>query len=124
MNSAPNESTVFQYLFKEEFKAGKRVKKTKMHLYDLVKKYLPDENPLQGNLVSTYQYYSNGKDFPPYTCYMKDCKKVIDHIFFHKAHFTVNSLLELPQEEYLLPYLPTKHFPSDHLKIEAVLSFK
>jgi hypothetical protein len=24
----------------------------------------------------------------------------------------------------LLPYLPTKHFPSDHLKIEAVLSFK
>ena len=62
--------------------------------------------------------------YPDFTVYTKRFKEVIDHIFYTKKHFDVVSLLELPSSDDCEDLLPNRHFPSDHLRIEAILSFK
>ena len=64
------------------------------------------------------------RKFPEFTVYAKDVKKVIDHIFVTKKDFDILSLLELPKKEDVEDSIPNRHFPSDHLRLEAVLKFK
>ena len=49
---------------------------------------------------------------------------MIDHIFYTKKDFDVVSLLEMPHKTDVEDYLPNQIYPSDHLRIEAVLRFK
>lgn len=65
-----------------------------------------------------------GSGHPDFTCYSKDNKKCIDYILYSRGHFRTVSVLEMPAlASVSTPYLPNEHFPSDHLRIEAVLNF-
>ena len=57
---------------------------------------------------------------PRYTNYTVSFQGALDHIV-HNDKLEVVSLLELPRDEELMEEqaLPSKKFPSDHLRIEA-----
>lgn len=80
-------------------------------------------NQFKGTFESSYQNYSH-EGHPPFTSYSKDHHICIDYIMFSKGSFKVNSVLQMPQNESdLSPSIPNKWYPSDHLRIEAVIEF-
>ena len=132
MNSA-QDSTVFAFIDKKPIKPYKSVKDECKHLYDAITFGRQTQNlVLPGKFKSSYSLYpqkdANNKTihkFPEFTCYTKGHHGgVIDHIYYTDKHFDVVSLLELPKKEYVEEGLPNALFPSDHLRIEAVLRLK
>ena len=130
MNSPPP-SQVFAFMRGEKIVPYKAVAEENVHFYDKVTEEA-NKVPLAlvGKFMSSYCLYPNvrkdgsvHRGFPPFTVY-SIVQKVIDHIFFTKKHFEVVSLLEMPKQEDVADMLPNKLFPSDHLRIEAVLRFK
>lgn len=53
-------------------------------------------------------------------------KGTIDYILYSPAFFKLMSVLEMPDSDTLRAqhFLPSKRFPSDHLRIEAIFEFK
>ena len=70
--------------------------------------------------TSAYANYEDG-EHPRFSSYKYDGQKMIDHIFITN-HFKVSSLLSMPLKG-LKPALPNSNYPSDHVRIEAVLEF-
>ena len=75
---------------------------------------------MKGQFKSAYQNYDGKGGHQAYTAYSEDSKRCIDYIMY-SGGFKVISLLEMPTNlEDLHPSIPNKHFPSDHMRIEAV----
>ena len=99
-------------------------KKTKIELNTL---YLCDEIYNKFHFNSAYQCYSkekiiNGKFMrhPSFTIKTKYFKKTIDYIFFSN-NLKIRKILKLPNDFEVgrKIFLPSKEFPSDHLKLFA-----
>ena len=96
----------------------KQVKERHHELYG-IEKVLTDLSTFP-KFTSAYANYENG-GHPKFSSYKYDSVKMIDHIFVTE-HFKVCSLLQMPVSG-LRPALPNSNFPSDHLRIEAVIEF-
>ena len=64
--------------------------------------------------------------FPKFTNYTENFKGTLDHIFYNKDRLEVTHLLETPEELQLVREkgLPSTLYPSDHVRIEAILRLK
>ena len=82
--------------------------------------------PVAGTLSSAYEdYYPQGKTLKqrhPKTIYGKVFEGTIDYIWYNKSILQLKSVLEMPSIAQVRSenFLPSKRFPSDHLRIEAV----
>ena len=132
MNSG-QDSSLFAFMDGRPIKPNRKVKKANHYLYDVVTEEVnKTKMMLQGKFNSSYARYPHESEtrnktthkFPDFTVYSNDNKKVIDHIFYTKKDFEVISLLTMPNQEDVADLLPNRHYPSDHLRIEAVLQFK
>ena len=128
-NNTPDSNAV-RYLTEKEgsFKVvpRKQVKEDKLFYYDQVSQKL--NSHLEGKMTSAYSHYKGMKGvqadnvtgYQIYTAYTKEESKCIDHIMYSKE-FELVSLLEMPDFPYVSDGLPNAIFPSDHMRIEAVL---
>ena len=85
---------------------------------------------LWGKYPNKYKFYSAyedranpGKHFAEYSHYHRFHKGLIDFIF-HTDNLKVKAVREMPSRAVLGDRAPNQFFPSDHLMIEAILSFK
>jgi mRNA deadenylase 3'-5' endonuclease subunit Ccr4 len=88
------------------------------------------ERVSSSKLTSAYSFYNQAKSssaaHPSYTNYTRDFKATLDYIFFSQDNIRVLSLLEVPdisKGDSVVTSLPNAEYPSDHLRIEAVLQF-
>ena len=85
--------------------------------------------PVANKLLSAYQdYYPSGRNMTerhPWTIYGSLFKGTIDYILYNPAALKLVSVLQMPGPEVLKyqHFLPSKLFPSDHLRIEAIFEF-
>ena len=131
-NSEPNSKLIklFYYnkFLKEEssdnLMIGKNNKKTDIDINTL---YLCEEIFNKFKFNSAYQFYSKQKMYegeymrhPAFTSRTKYYKKTIDYIFF-SDNLHLKKILKLPNtyEVDKEKFLPSKEFPSDHLKLFA-----
>ena len=129
-NSEPSSKVIklfyYKKFLKEEAKSSNisnsKEKKTKIDLNTL---HLCEDIYNKYHFNSAYQYYSkekliNGefKRHPAFTSRTKYFKKTIDYIFFSN-NLKVKKILKLPHDYEVdkEKYLPSKDFPSDHLKL-------
>ena len=82
--------------------------------------------PVAGRLSSAYEDYNQtaGKSMRnrhPKTIFGKIFEGTIDYIWYNKSTMSLVSLLEMPTMAQVRSenFLPSKRFPSDHLRIEA-----
>ena len=79
-------------------------------------------------MYSVYNAYQEGEtreeSNPEWTNYTRKFKGTIDHILVNQK-VTVHQLLNLPAIEDIIDEeaLPSSKFPSDHVRISAILSF-
>ena len=132
MNSG-QDSSLFAFMDGRPIKPNRKVRTKNHYLYDVVTAEVDKTKmTLPGKFSSSYTRYPHMSDkgnktiykFPEFTVYSNDNKKVIDHIFYTKKDFEVISLLTMPNQEDVADLLPNRHYPSDHLRIEAILQFK
>lgn len=83
-----------------------------------------------GKLKSYYSFYNPGgssltENHPPHTMYIPHCKAVLDYIYYTPESLEVTRLLDVPNEEDLKREgdLPSKMFPSDHIRICSEFAF-
>ena len=131
-NSEPNSKLIklFYYnkFLKEEsndnLMIGKNNNKKDIDINTL---YLCEEIYNKFKFNSAYQFYSKHKIYngefkrhPAFTSRTKYFKKTIDYIFF-SDNLYLNKILKLPNtyEVDKEKFLPSKEFPSDHLKLYA-----
>uniref|UniRef100_A0A6B2L710 Endonuclease/exonuclease/phosphatase domain-containing protein n=1 Tax=Arcella intermedia TaxID=1963864 RepID=A0A6B2L710_9EUKA len=112
------------YYKKKQFKHSFQLRSAYSHYKDLK----TNQNSLKGNyfLLNAFippQQLVDG----PYTCYIKKLcfhwKVTIDYIWYTSNHLQVTHLMKMPEENELVDYLPSKHYPSDHLPIRAQFKF-
>lgn len=95
--------------------------------------------PVIGKIKSAYQYYhldvgrvasdetlNREQTMPVFTNYKTPFYGTLDHIFYNTDCFDVVKLLETPQLETIAreKTLPSTQYPSDHVRIEAILQLK
>ena len=130
-NSEPNSKLIklFYYnkFLRSESDDNLMVGKTKKINIDLNTLYLCEEIYNKFKFNSAYQYYSKQKIYdgefkrhPAFTSRTKYFKKTIDYIFF-SDNLHLKKILKLPNsyEVDKERFLPSKEFPSDHLKLYA-----
>ena len=132
-NSEPSSKLIklfyYKIFLKEEAKNNSNIinekeKKTKIDLNTL---YLCDEIYNKFHFNSAYQCYSKEKIIngeymrhPSFTNRTKYFKKTIDYIFFSN-NLKLRKILKLPRDYEVdkEKFLPSKDFPSDHIKLFA-----
>ena len=130
-NSEPNSKLIKLFYYNKFLRAESDdnliVGKTKKTNIDLNTLYLCEEIYNKFKLNSAYQYYSKQKIYdgefmrhPAFTSRTKYFKKTIDYIFFSdnlhlKKILKLANSYEVDKEKFL----PSKEFPSDHLKLYA-----
>ena len=83
-----------------------------------------EKYPNKYKLFSAYEDQANpGKYFAEYTHYHRFHKAVIDFIF-HTDNLKVKAVREMPSRADLGDHAPNQFYPSDHLRIEAILALK
>ena len=129
-NSEPSSKVIKLFYYKKFLKdeaksndiSNSKEKKTKIDLNTL---HLCEDIYNKYHFNSAYQYYSKEKliygEFkrhPAFTSRTKYFKKTIDYIFFSN-NLKVKKILKLPHDYEVdkEKYLPSKDFPSDHLKL-------
>ena len=130
-NSEPNSKLIklFYYnkFLKSESDDNLMLGKTKKTNIDLNTLHLCEEIYNKFKFNSAYQYYSKQKIYdgefmrhPAFTSRTKYFKKTIDYIFF-SDNLHLKKILKLPNsyEVDKEKFLPSKEFPSDHLKLYA-----
>ena len=130
-NSDPNSNIIKLFYYNKflniESKNGLVVGKGKKENIDLNTLYLCEEIYNKFKFNSAYQKYSKEKIYegefnkhPAFTSRTKYFKKTIDYIFFSN-NLTLRKILKLPYsyEVDKEKFLPSKEFPSDHLKLYA-----
>jgi len=86
--------------------------------------------PVAGTLSSAYENYEpsgkTARQKHPKTIFGKIFEGTIDYIWFNKSALSITSVLEMPTLAQVRSenFLPSKRFPSDHLRIEAVFALK
>lgn len=86
--------------------------------------------PISNKLVSAYQdYFLSGRNMlerHPYTIYGSMFKGTIDYILYNPGALKLVSILAMPDEAIMRAqnFLPSRLFPSDHLRIEAIFEFR
>jgi len=130
-NSEPNSKLIKLFYYNKflmsESDDNLMVGKTKKTNIDLNTLYLCEEIYNKFKFNSAYQYYSKQKIYdgefmrhPAFTSRTKYFKKTIDYIFF-SDNLYLKKILKLPNsyEVDKEKFLPSKEFPSDHLKLYA-----
>ena len=86
--------------------------------------------PVAEKLKSAYQdYFPQGETMAerhPKTIFGKIFEGTIDYILFNQVTLSLVSVLEMPNITQVRSenFLPSRQFPSDHLRIEAIFEFK
>jgi mRNA deadenylase 3'-5' endonuclease subunit Ccr4 len=132
-NSEPSSKLIKLFYYKKFLRNEKRInekeisvkeKKTKIDLETL---YLCEEIYNKFHFKSAYQCYSKKRiikgefmKHPAFTSRTKYFKKTIDYIFFSK-NLRIRKILKLPHDYEVdkEKFLPSKEFPSDHIKLYA-----
>ena len=130
-NSEPNSKLIKLFYYNKflmsESDDNLMVGKTKKTGVGLNTLYLCEEIYNKFKFNSAYQYYSKQKIYdgefkrhPAFTSRTKYFKKTIDYIFF-SDNLHLKKILKLPNsyEVDKEKFLPSKEFPSDHLKLYA-----
>lgn len=132
-NSEPSSKLIKLFYYKKFLRNEKRInerelsEKEKKAKIDLKTLYLCEEIYNKFNFQSAYQCYSKKRiikgefmKHPPFTSRTKYFKKTIDYIFFSK-NLRIRKILKLPHDYEVdkEKFLPSKEFPSDHIKLFA-----
>ena len=136
-NSEPSSKLIKLFYYKKFLKdeaknsnniINEKEKKTKIDLDTL---YLCEHIYNKFHFNSAYQFYSKEKiingEFmrhPEFTSRTKYFKKTIDYIFFSN-NLKIRKILKLPHDYDVdkEKYLPSKDFPSDHIKLYAEFEY-
>ena len=135
-NSEPNSQLIKLFYYKKFLKSEKNndlmVGKGRKTEIDLNTLYLCEEICNKFNFKSAYQNYTKERKYegefykhPAFTSRTKYFKKTIDYIFF-SDNLKLRKILKLPHgyEVDKEQFLPSKQFPSDHLKLYAEFFMK
>ena len=130
-NSEPNSQLIKLFYYKKLLKSEKNndlmFGKGNKKEIDLNTLYLCEEISDKFNFKSAYQNYAKERKYegefykhPAFTSRTKYFKKTIDYIFFSN-NLKLRKILKLPHsyEVDKEKFLPSKQFPSDHLKLYA-----
>ena len=136
LNSLPHQSVMgmlfnMEYVFPPQNEPCALARHQYLRVEQAYTKLLNDGKlqPLANQLLSAYQdYYPAGRNMAerhPHTIYGSMFRGTIDYILYNPGALSLVSVLRMPEPDVLKQqgFLPSRHFPSDHLRIEAAFHF-
>ena len=136
LNSLPHQSVMgmlfnMEYVFPPDNEPCALARHQYIRVEQAYTKLLNDGKlqPLANQLLSAYQdYYPAGRNMAerhPHTIYGSMFRGTIDYILYNPGALSLVSVLRMPEPDVLKQqgFLPSRHFPSDHLRIEAAFHF-